>query len=105
MRTHNVKLADGTYELYFDNKAFYRFEEVHGSSAIKVMGSGEIGFRAITHLVWAGLLHSGGYTVDDVMGIIPVSDMEGVVGAVAKAIEDALDPKDGKKAKKKEQGQ
>lgn len=104
MRTHNVKLSDGTHELYFDNRAFYRFEEVHGSTAIKVMGGGDIGFRAITHLVWAGLLHKESLSVDEVMNMIPVDDFEGVVQAVAAAIEDALDPKDGKKAKKKDQG-
>lgn len=91
-RTHNVKLEDGNHELFFDNESLYEFEAIHGDTAMNVIGKGNVGFRAITNLVWAGLLHNEKVPISTVKKIVPakISKFESVTTAVIKAVEDAL---------------
>lgn len=94
-RTFNVKLKDGTYELYFDNAALYEFEEKHGQMALRVLMSGEFGFRAITHFVWAGLLHRDRPVhLEKVKEIIEVKRMEAITEVIIAALNDAFDTGD-----------
>lgn len=92
MRTFNCKLKDKSYELYFDNRALYEFENVHGDTATKVFSTGEIGFRALTHFVYAGLLHlDNNPTLDEVINLIPTKSFEAVSLSVAQALNDAFE--------------
>lgn len=104
-RTFNIKLKDGdSHELLYDNRALYEFEGIHGDTAMRVMSSGNIGFRSITHLVWAGLQHNEyAPSIDEVIDLVPADDFEGVVKVVMTALEDALglDKKEKAKAAKK----
>lgn len=101
-KTFNVKLKDGSYELLFDNAAFYEFEEIHRTTAIQVVSRGDIGFRAVTNLIYAGLLHGEQrIPLNQVKKIIP-SDLKAfqkVTEAVMAAVDDALDTGDGESAK------
>ena len=94
-RTFNVRLKDGTYELYFDNRALFEFEEKHGQMALKVLMSGEFGFRAITHFVWAGLLHRDKPVhLEKVKDIVEVNRMESITEVIIAALNDAFDTGD-----------
>ncbi len=95
-RTFNAKLLDGTVELYYDNEALYTFEEIHGLPAIDVIGSGQMGARAVTHFVYAGILHDQRQHIDQVKRRIPTrfKDLENLVKTIVSAVEDAYDVKD-----------
>src|SRR5690625_1697986 len=88
-RTHNVRLTDGNHELYFDNEALYAFEEVHNDTVMNVLGRGQVGFRSITNLVWAGLLHDEKLPLTQVKKIIPTKakKLDEVMKTVVKAVE------------------
>lgn len=96
-RTFNVRLEDDkNYELFFDNAALYDFEDLHGDTAMNVIGQGKMGFRAITNLVWAGLLHDKRLPITRVKDLIPtgVKKLEKVAEAVMAAVQDALEIED-----------
>lgn len=88
-----IELADGEqYNLKFTNRAMYEFETVHGTPAMSVLMRGVMGTRAITHFVWAGLLHEHKkMTVDQVKDLIPLEDYQRVVDRVMDAVEHATD--------------
>lgn len=106
-RTFNIKLKDGTYELHYDNAALYEFEEIHKDTAINVISKGEMGFRAITNFVYAGLLHGEDRLhIEQVKQMIPLKDLQRVVIAIEAAMNDAFDDGSKKKpAKKPKAGQ
>lgn len=95
-RTFNATLLDGNVELYYDNEALYTFEEIHGLPAIDVIGSGQMGARAVTHFVYAGILHDKRQHIDQVKRRIPTrfTDLEKLVKAIISAVEDAYDVQD-----------
>lgn len=95
-KTFNARLLDETVELYYDNEALYTFEEIHGQPAIDVIGSGQMGARAVTHFVYAGILHDKRLHIDQVKRKIPTrfSDLEKLVRSIIAAVEDAYDVKD-----------
>lgn len=109
-RTFNVTLKDGkSYELMFDNRALYEFEGVHGTTVTELMSSGKIGFQAVSHLVYAGLLHSDDSpTLPEVIDMIPPQKLVKIVDVLVKALGDALDFEEGdepvKKAKASQAG-
>jgi hypothetical protein len=106
-RTHNVKLLDGTYELYFDNSALYEFEEKQKDTAINVISTGQMGFRAITNFVWAGLLHSDErLPLVKVKEIIPtrMDELQKVAQAIMAAVDAALDTGKSESAKNEKAG-
>ena len=103
-KTFNIKLVGGSRELKFNNRALYEFSVVHGRDPIHVFARGEMGIRAITHFVWAGLLHSDpNITLDEVKDLVPLNDLQSVVDVVVAAMEHATDTggKGGDSPKKK----
>lgn len=104
-KTFNVKLNDGSHELYFDFAALYTFEEIHGQTATRVMTTGDIGFRAVAHLVYAGLLHNEDkISVKGVIDRIDVDKMEQIVSVLVKALEYAHDTGEKSGSEKKAKG-
>lgn len=89
-RTFTVPTTQGDMEILFNNRALYEFERVHGASAGSVLLSGSMGNRAITHFVWAGLLHENRkITVESVVDLIDLSQIKQTVDAIIDAMEDA----------------
>lgn len=104
-KTFNVKLNDGSHELYYDFAALYTFEEIHGQTATSIMVTGDIGFRAVAHLVYAGLLHNDErITPKQVIKLIDVDQMQSITEVVMKALEYAYDTGEEPDSEKKAKG-
>lgn len=99
-RTFNVPLKNGSRELFFDNEAMYAFEELHGESINKIINEEAIGFRALNHLVYAGLLHDKEQRLSlaEVKKQMPMSSFEDIATIVAKAVNHAMEGDQGKNA-------
>lgn len=92
-RTYNCNLGTESVELYFDNEALFVFEEHHGKPAHVVLASGELGARAITHLVYAGMLHKPEQRVplDSVKRMIQMNRYPEIATTLAQALNAAFD--------------
>lgn len=102
-KTFSIELSDGEkYNLKYTNRALYEFETVHGTPAMNILMRGSMGVRAITHFVWAGLIHEHkSITIDEVKDLVPINDLQRVVNCVMDAMEHATDTGKSGKAKKK----
>jgi|SRR5690625_131683 len=99
-KTFDIELKDGKYALKFDNRALYRFEELHGQSATTVMVRDPGSVRAINHFLWAGLLHEHpDLSVADVIDNVDSRRLKEYVDTISQAINAAFDT--GEKAEKK----
>ena len=87
-KTFPIDLADGTYQLKFDNNALYRFEEVQGESAVMVIMRGVTGIRPLNHFIWAGLLHE--YPTMSVQQVIKLVDSH-KIQQYARTVSEAVD--------------
>lgn len=92
-RTFNCRIGGKNYELFFDNTALFEFEEHHGKPAFNVLASGELGARALTHFVYAGLLHAPEQALPlaEVKKILSPKDYIHVSGVLAQALNDSVD--------------
>ena len=101
-RTFEIELSDGTHQLKFDNHALYRFEELHGESAVMVIIRGVTGVRAVNHFLWAGLLHEDpNLTVNDVIKMVESQRIQEYANIISKAVDHAFDSGQSQTAKKK----
>ena len=99
-RTFEIELKDGKYRLKFDNRALYRFEELHGQSATTVMVRDPASVRAINHFIWAGLLHENAdLSIVDVINNVDSRKLKKYVDTISVAINAAFST--GEEAKKK----
>lgn len=90
-KTFPVTLNDGHHRLYFDNWAFYQFEDVEGA-AITSIDTSSIGIKTLTHIIWAGLLHEFEQepTIKEVAKLIPMRKFTEVLEAATDAITDGF---------------
>lgn len=104
-KTFNLRLKSGTRELHFDNVAFYEFEDLHGESLVSIMRRGDIGFRALNHMIYVGLLHDERRTsLKEVLQEVDSTKMEEIADVVMKAVNHALGEDEVKNSKSGQQG-
>jgi len=91
---------DKERHLKFDLNAFAELEDIYGdiNNAFEAMQKGSI--KAIRALLWAGLIHEDKtLTIEQVGSMIDMSNINEVVGAISKAISEAL-PQAGEQTEK-----
>jgi len=101
-KTWDIELLDGPHKLKYDNHALYRFEELHGESAVMTIIRGVTGVRAVNHFLWAGLLHENpNLTVNEVIKHVDTHRIQEYANIVAEAVDHAFDSGQRETTKKK----
>jgi len=91
---------DKERHLKFDLNAFAEFEDIYGdiNTAFEAMQKGSV--KAIRAMLWAGLVHEDKtLTIEQVGSMIDMSNINEVVGAISKAISEALPQTEGEAEK------